>query len=143
LAENVYEGLFLLDASRYSRDPSGVAGQIDKFIEKQGGTILASRMWDERRLAYPIKGQRKGAYWLTYFRLEGTHIASLTEECQRDDNILRQLFTSVDPRIVEQLVSHATQDPTVEPVAPSEETPLGAPPEKKSEESSSEPAATA
>ena len=143
MAENVYEGLFLLDSSLYSRDPSGVSGQIDKFIEKQGGTILASRMWDERRLAYPIKGQRKGAYWLTYFRLDGTQIASLTEECQRNGNILRQLFTSVDPRIVDQLVSHATQVPAAPPVAPSEETPPGAPPEEKSEESSSEPAATA
>lgn len=133
MSEKVYEGLFILDASRYSRDPSGVSGRINKLIEKPGGTILVSRLWDERRLAYPIKGQRKGAYWLAYFRLEGGQVASLTEECQRDDNILRQLFTVIDPRIVDQLVSHATQPDAA----------AGPPVEEKPAEASSEPAATA
>jgi small subunit ribosomal protein S6 len=29
--------------------------------------ILSSRRWDERRLAYPIKGQNRGTYLLVYF----------------------------------------------------------------------------
>jgi len=109
LVTNVYEGLFILDASRYSRDAAGISRRIDTLIEKHGGTILVSRMWDDRRLAYPINGQRKGVYWLTYFRLEGSRVAALTEEYQRDDNILRQLVLKIDPRIVDQLTSHAAQ----------------------------------
>ena len=127
MAEKVYEGLFIFDASRYSRDAAGVSGRVDKLIQKHGGTVLVSRLWDERRLAYPIKGNRKGAYWLTYFRLDGAQVGALTEECQRDDNFLRQLFTVIDPRIVDQLVSHAAQTDA----------------EEKSAEASSEPAATA
>ena len=48
-----------------------MSGEIVELIEKAGGEILVSRLWEERRLAYPIKGQRKGTYWLTYFRLDG------------------------------------------------------------------------
>ncbi|NIL97648.1 MAG: 30S ribosomal protein S6 [Planctomycetales bacterium] len=133
MAINVYEGLFILDASRYSRDAAGTAGRIDKLLKKHGGQILASRLWDERRLAYPINGQRKGVYWLTYFRLEGRQLAAVTEEYQRDDNILRQLFLKVDPRIVDQLVRHATQREAREKPA---DTPPQESPEKSTESSS-------
>jgi len=67
--------MFILDSNRFGRDPDGVSGQISELIEKLGGEILVSRLWEERRLAYPIKGQRKGTYWLTYFRLAGGQLA--------------------------------------------------------------------
>lgn len=108
MASNVYEGMFLLDSNRYSRDPSGVSGQIPELIQQQGGEVLASRMWDERRLAYQIDGHRKGTYWLTYFRVDGRQLGTLTRQCQLNDNIIRTLFLKVDPRIVDTLVSHAT-----------------------------------
>lgn len=72
MADNVYEGMFILDSSRYGHDPEAVSGQIDETIQKLGGKILVSRLWEERRLAYPIKSHRKGTYWLTYFELSGT-----------------------------------------------------------------------
>ena len=123
MTENVYEGLFILDANRFNRDQAGVAQHVSDLIEKQGGTVLVSRLWEERRLAYPIRGQRKGAYWLTYFRLAGEKVAALTEHVQRDDNVLRQLFLKVDPRIVETLVEHAkattgSQRPAETPAEP-------------------------
>jgi len=70
LSEQVYDGTFILDSNRYGKDPNGVAGQITSMIEEIGGEVLVSRMWEERRLAYPIKNQRKGTYWLTYFKVE-------------------------------------------------------------------------
>ena len=66
--------MFLLDSGRYGRNPDRVAGQIPKMIEEAGGEILVSRLWEERRLAYTIKGHRKGTYWLTYFRLNGSNV---------------------------------------------------------------------
>jgi small subunit ribosomal protein S6 len=112
VAVNVYEGMFILDSNRYSRDQSGVSGQITEMIGKLGGEILASRLWEERRLAYPIDGHRKGAYWLTYFKLESGQIAPLTRQAQLSENILRTLFLKVDPRIADALVSHALAGPT-------------------------------
>ena len=77
MADNVYEGMFILDSSRYGHDPEAVSGQIDETIQKLGGKILVSRLWEERRLAYPIKSHRKGTYWLTYFRLSGAPVDDL------------------------------------------------------------------
>ncbi len=108
---NVYEGMFILDSNRFARDPEGVSGQIPKIIREAGGEVLVSRLWEERRLAYPIKGHRKGTYWLTYFRLEGTALAGVRQRFQLSETILRTLFVKVDPRIVDTLVQHALAGP--------------------------------
>ncbi len=121
---NVYEGLLILDPNRYGHDPDGVSGQIPALIQKLGGEILVSRLWEERRLAYPVKGQRKGTYWLIYFRLDTNQLAEVKRQCLLNDNLLRSLFLKVEPRIVDALVEHARSAPVVtiseEPEEPSE-----------------------
>jgi len=107
LSQNVYEGLFIFDSNRYGRDQVGVSGQIAELVTKLGGEVLVSRLWEERRLAYPIHGQRKGTYWLTYFKLDGRQLTAFERECQLSESILRSLTLKVEPRIVEALVSHA------------------------------------
>ena len=125
MAANVYEGLFILDSNRYGRDPEAVSGQIRAMVEKFGGEILVSRLWEERRLAYPIKGQRKGTYWLTYFRLDAGRLVDLQRQCQITDDIVRVLFLKVDPRIVDALVAHATAAPVVTSSGGGEEVKAG------------------
>ncbi|PQO44542.1 30S ribosomal protein S6 [Blastopirellula marina] len=107
MAAYVYEGMFILDSNRYGKDPSGVAGKIDALVEKLGGEILVSRMWAEQRLAYPINGQRRGTYWLTYFRLDSLKMDEMNYACNINDDMLRYLFIKHDPRIVDMLVAHA------------------------------------
>lgn len=107
MAATVYEGMLILDSTRYARDPEGVANQIHAILQESGGEILVSRLWEERRLAYPIKGHRKGIYWLVYFRLEGTRLGEIRHKYAINDSILRTLFLKVDPRIVDTLVAHA------------------------------------
>jgi small subunit ribosomal protein S6 len=113
LAAIVYEGMFILDSNRFGRDHETVSGQIPTMIQKLGGEMLVSRLWEERRLAYPINGHRKGTYWLTYFRLDGTRLVELERQCQITDDILRVLFLKIDPRIVDALVAHALSAPAV------------------------------
>lgn len=107
MAQNVYECLFILDSNRYARDPNGVAAAIPEMVEKFGGEVLANRLWNEQRLAYPINGHRKGTYWLTYFRLESTRLTEFNRACQLNENVLRNLTLKVDPRLVDTLVDHA------------------------------------
>lgn len=107
LAQNVYECLFILDSNRYARDPNGVSAAIPEMIGSLEGEVLANRLWNEQRLAYPINGQRKGTYWLTYFRLESTKLSEFNRACQLNENILRNLTLKVDARLVDALVAHA------------------------------------
>ncbi|MGE0757407.1 MAG: 30S ribosomal protein S6 [Pirellulaceae bacterium] len=123
MATCVYETLFILDSNRYARDASGVSGTIPAMIEKCGGEVLANRLWNEQKLAYPIKGHRKGTYWLTYFRLDTNRLAEFNRQCQLNDNILRNLTLAVEPRLVNVLVAHASGiqlEPAEEPGEPGE-----------------------
>jgi small subunit ribosomal protein S6 len=119
LASNVYEGMFILDSNRFGRDPEGVSGQISKAVQQAGGEVLVSRLWEERRLAYSIKGHKKGTYWLAYFRLPAAALAGMRQHFQLSETILRMLFVKVDARLVDALVAHAVAGPT--PVAPRRE----------------------
>ena len=107
MALNVYEGLFILDSDQYARNPDEISAQVANIIEQFGGEVLHSRLWDERKLAYPIKGHRRGTYWLTYFRIDAQKIKELTRQFQLSNSVLRFLFLSVDPRLVDTLVEHA------------------------------------
>jgi small subunit ribosomal protein S6 len=121
----VYEGMFILDPSKYSRDPAGSAQQVSDIITQHGGTILAARLWDERKLAYPIKGHKKGIYWLTYFRMEGGNLTALERQCEITDDIIRKLVLKVDARIADALVQHALAGDTVR--RPPATPPVGVP----------------
>ena len=102
-----YDCFFLFDSNRYNRDPGGVAASVQQAVEKLGGEILASRLWDERRLAYPIDGHTKGTYWITYFKMDPLQLKQFNRDCQLNENIMRFLVTRVDPRLVDTLVAHA------------------------------------
>jgi small subunit ribosomal protein S6 len=119
LAENtaVYEGLFILDSNKFARDRDSLSRELEGLVDAVDGEILVSRLWEERRLAFPIKGQRKGAYWLMYFRMPTLRLTELTRACEINDSILRQLFVKLPPSLVEPIIAHAKGEPaTVAPV---------------------------
>ena len=107
MAEHVYEGMFLLDSGRFARDAAGVSGQVTQLIDNSGGELLASRLWNEQKLAYPINGQRKGTYWLTYFRMDSASLTKLNRDTQLSDVVHRSLILKVEPRLVDAMVAHA------------------------------------
>jgi small subunit ribosomal protein S6 len=107
LAKHVYEGMFILDSNKYAKDQAGTVGTIPTTVEQFGGEVLASRLWEERRLAYPIKGHRKGTYWLTYFRLDATQLDNLTRQIQLNEGVVRHLLLKIDHRIADAMVQHA------------------------------------
>lgn len=129
MAAAVYECLFLLDSNRYARDPHGLPNQVNEIIHKMGGQMLVSRLWAEQKLAYPIKGHRKGVYWLTYFRCDSLKLHGFNRACQLNENILRHLALRVDARLVDTLVAHASGQAVEEPAeeAAAEPAVAGAP----------------
>ena len=110
--ENVYEAMFIFDANRFARDRAALPAEVEQMIKAAGGEVLVSRLWEERRLAYPINGHRKGTYWLMYFRGTGSILVDLNRQWEVHDSILRQLVLKVHPHLVEVVLEHAQADPT-------------------------------
>ena len=123
MASNVYECLFILDSNRYARDTQAVAQGISDMVTNNDGEIPVTRLWNEQKLAYPINGNRKGTYWLTYFSMEGTSLSAFERSCRLNDNVMRNLTIKIDPRLVDTLVTHAKGIATAAEAAESTEKP--------------------
>lgn len=115
LAKNVYEMMLILEPNAYAKDPAGSAEAVKALVEKCEGTVLASRLWNEQRLAYPIDGHRKGVYWLMYVEVEGPQVAKINRESVINESILRHLMIKIDPRLTDTLVALARGEKPAEP----------------------------
>ncbi len=86
-----YEGMFLTHNKEARKDTDYLAAHVSGLIEKVGGTVLQMTKWDERRLAYPVKGVTHGVYFLAYFSGDAATDARLRAEVRLSSLILRHL----------------------------------------------------
>jgi len=96
--------MFLLDPNKVSGDVQGAAKQLQTLLERNGAEILASRPWDERKLAYPIKNVKKGLYYLTAFRSLGPKIPELERDFQLSELIVRYMVIRVEPKLEQAVI---------------------------------------
>lgn len=107
MSVNFYEGMFILDSAQFARDPELTPKKIETAITEAGGEIAVSRIFDERKLAYPIKGQRKGVYWLVYFRLEGVKLIEVERLFKLIEGNLRHMVIKHDNRMADAMIENA------------------------------------
>ena len=110
---NVYECMFLLDTNKVAGDVPAAAKQLHAILERNHAEVLASRPWDDRRLAYPVKGHKKGLYYLTYFRTEGKNVVGIEHDCALNETILRTLILNIDPKLVDIMLTLARDEHAV------------------------------
>lgn len=110
MAANTYECMFLLDTNKVSGDVPAAAKQLHAILEKNHAEVLASRPWDERRLTYPIKGHKKGLFYLTYFRTEGKNLTTIQHDSALNEMILRMIVLHIDPKLVETMLTLARDE---------------------------------
>jgi len=104
-----YEAMFILDNNAATADFEGTSGHVDAILEKHGATIVQKEKWDERKLAYEIKGQRRGTYYLTYFSAVPAAISKITEDAQLSETILRHLVISFEGPVDEYIANMAAE----------------------------------
>src|SRR5207249_1605545 len=83
-ANNTYEAMFLFGPAAAS-DAEGAVNTAKGIIERHGGAILVIKKWDERKLSYEIKGQKRGTYVIAFFTAPGgavTLLGNLTRDPQ-------------------------------------------------------------
>lgn len=92
----LYEGMFLVDSSQAGTDWDGIIATIRTILEKAGAEIESIRKWDDRRLAYEIKGKSRGTYILSYFRADGGRIQDIEKSVRLSEKIMRVLILSAE-----------------------------------------------
>ncbi len=92
----LYEGMFLVDSSVAGADWDGTIAAIRKILEKAKAEIVSIAKWDDRRLAYDIKGKSRGTYILSYFRVDGGRIQGIEKSVRLSEKIMRVLILSAE-----------------------------------------------
>ena len=101
---NAYEGLFLFPQTS-GGDLQAAVDHIKEILAKSDAQLISLRKWDERRLAYEIKGNKRGVYFLVYFRAARTTLASIERSCNLSELLLRSMIVRADQLTQEQMES--------------------------------------
>ena len=104
---NTYEGMFVLDSAKVAASWDESVKQVHDILTKHSAEVVASRQWDERRLAYPIEGQKKGTYFLAFFRADGEAIREIEADCKLSELVLRDLILKVHPKLADLTINQA------------------------------------
>jgi small subunit ribosomal protein S6 len=104
---NTYEAMFVLDSGKAATNWDDTVQSIHGILGKYNAEIVASRNWDERRFAYPINGQKKGIYLLTYFKADGNAIEPIQGDIRLNEFVIRDQILKIHPKLVEHLIAHA------------------------------------
>ena len=91
-----YEALFLVEPTAAAKEWDKTLQECHRILTRHGAKILGAFKWGERKLAYPVRRHKRGAYLITY--LDGP--SGFAEKVARDvaisEVILRLLLTRYD-----------------------------------------------
>jgi small subunit ribosomal protein S6 len=97
-----YEAMFLVSPGD-AADLGGVVEHIKETIARGEGQLISLKKWDERRLAYEIKKNKRGVYFLAYFSCDPVNIDVIERACNLSERILRVMFTRADHLTLEEM----------------------------------------
>jgi len=96
VTKRLYEGMFLIDAAEAVSDWDGVTEMVKRILEKGSAEIVSLRKWDDRRLAYDIKGKDRGIYILVYFNAPTAAISGIERDFRLSERIMRAIIIRGD-----------------------------------------------
>jgi small subunit ribosomal protein S6 len=99
-----YEAMFLLSQAT-AADFGGAIAHINEVMQRGHATVLAMKKWDERRLAYEIKGQKRGVYILAYFSAPYDMLSHIERDCNLSEKIMRSLILRADHLTAEEIAA--------------------------------------
>ncbi|MCP3903646.1 MAG: 30S ribosomal protein S6 [Planctomycetes bacterium] len=92
---NIYEGMFLFPQAA-AGDLQGALDHVTELLERAKADIISLCKWDERRLAFEIKGNKRGVYFLAYFKADPTNLVGLERDCNLSEKLLRSMVVKAE-----------------------------------------------
>lgn len=86
-----YDLIFIVQPDLSDEETKAISDRYLQIITTQKGIIIKIEDWGKRRLAYDIKKQSRGNYFLVDFYGPGSMIREIERNLKIDDNILKFL----------------------------------------------------
>ena len=90
-----YEAMFLFPPPGVT-DVEAMTNTARGIVERHGGKILHIKKWDERKLAYEIKKQKRGTYIIAFYEGPGSSVGAIERDVNLSEDVLRVLVTRAD-----------------------------------------------
>ncbi len=91
-----YETVFILPSDSDEGKKRDILDRLDGVVEKGGGIRIKREDWGVRRLAYPVKNQPKGHYFLLDFVGTAQIVAELERHMRMIEDVHRFLTVKTD-----------------------------------------------
>lgn len=92
----LYEGMFLLDNRAVRADWRRSKAAVTDALSKHGARVVTARRWDERRLAYTIRGNKRATFLLAYFEQGPEGSLAVRRDLDLEERVLRYLIQGVE-----------------------------------------------
>lgn len=92
----LYEGMFLMSQSAVSAGMANAIDLVKGMLDRADAEVMSLARWEERKLAYPIGGQKRGTYLLSLFKVAPVQIANIERDCNLSEDVLRVMMTRAD-----------------------------------------------
>jgi small subunit ribosomal protein S6 len=94
---NKYETMFIVRPELSEDERKVVSGQLKDIAVKNGCTVASMDLWsDRRKLAFPIKKQQEGLYYLMTFTAPAEAISKLKYAYTLNESVLRILVSRLE-----------------------------------------------
>ncbi|MFO0874789.1 MAG: 30S ribosomal protein S6 [Phycisphaerales bacterium] len=97
-----YEALVLFPQSA-GADLAGCLDHLREILSRADAELLALKKWDERRLAYDIRGNKRGIYFLAYFKAKSSALVGIERDLNLSERVLRSLVARADHMTEDQM----------------------------------------
>ena len=94
-----YETVFILPSDSDEGKKRDILDRLDGVVEKGGGIRIKREDWGVRRLAYPVKNQPKGHYFLLDFVGTAQIVTELERHMRMLEDVYRFLTVKTDDRV--------------------------------------------
>lgn len=95
---NYYEVLYIVSANLSDEERAQLVNKFHEFVERNGGSLRSENEWGLRSLAYPIKKQDKGYYFLAYINLPANVVRDLYYFFRVNDGFLRTMVVKKEEK---------------------------------------------
>ena len=75
--------------------------KFETLVTDNGGSILGTKPWGLKSLAYPVAKKTTGLYWVMEYSAPTSFNEKLKIQLLRDESVMRHMFTVLDKYAVE------------------------------------------
>ena len=136
-----YEAMFLFSQGA-TADLSGTIDHIKSILTRADAEIISMGKWAESRLAFDIKGNKRGLYIICYFRAPADKMVGFERDCNLSERILRTMVLRADAVPEEMMQSYGDEQRLLDEAALRAEEPAETPREAPAEVTTKTPAKT-